>query len=145
MFNIVLDEEGYWTGLACKNGKFEGGIDVNSLPTETDLLKQKAYKYSNNNWFFDGAQYQKLLKSDEILKQNANNSEEYFLNKIKLNKLSEDIVQSFSGISVPNLNSKKREFAELLNKVRAYEGKEPKLVSENLYNNIAEREIKYEC
>ena len=60
MFNVIL-EDAYFTGMACKVGKFENGIDVESLPNETDEIRQKAYKLENGQWVFDEIRYQELL------------------------------------------------------------------------------------
>lgn len=125
MINIVLDNN-YWTGLACKIGKYQNGIDVISIPNENDTIKQKAYKFENNRWFFDEQRYLELLEEEKTLQNKIKSSEEYSLNKQRLNQLSEDIIQSSTGIYIADIEAKKAEFIEVLNKVRIYEGKQPK-------------------
>lgn len=134
MFSVVIDEKGYWTGMACKVGRFENGRNVQSLPNETDPTKQQAYKLLNNFWIFDEKRYQELLKEKEVLKNNIQTTENYYINKKRLSDLSEDIVQSMAGIYIPNLNEKLAEFKSTLNQVREYEGKAPKLSSTNNTN-----------
>lgn len=67
MINVVLDN-GYFTGMACKVGKFENGIDVETLPNEVDPIKQKAYRLENNSWVFDENKYQELLIEENVRK-----------------------------------------------------------------------------
>lgn len=64
MYNVIIDEEGYWTGMACEIGKFENGIDVERLPNETDIIKQRAYRLENYTWNFDKDRYQELLQQE---------------------------------------------------------------------------------
>ena len=47
-------------------------------------------------------------------------------NKTRLEELTKDFAQAIAGFEVPNLETRKAEFRELLNKVREYEGKEPR-------------------
>ena len=66
MVNVIL-ENGYFTGMACKIGKFENGVDVYNLPNETDTIKQRAYKLENGQWVFDETKYQELLKEQTTI------------------------------------------------------------------------------
>ena len=50
----------------------------------------------------------------------------YDENRMKLKKLSEDIVQYIAGENVPNIDERKAEFIRIHNEVREYEGKEPR-------------------
>ncbi len=134
MNNITIDDNGFWTGMACKVGRFANGIDVQSIPNELDSTKQKAYKYKDNQWLFDERRYQELLAEKLSLQKENQSNEEYLSNKQKLSKLSEDIIQSIAGIYIPNLEEKKNEFKNLLNQVRIFEGKNPKLNSSDLIN-----------
>jgi len=72
MFNVVL-ENGYFTGMACKIGKFENGVDVENLPNEKDAVKQRAYKLINNTWVFDANKYEELknIYENEVAISNA--------------------------------------------------------------------------
>ena len=45
-------------------------------------------------------------------------------NKNRLEKLTEDLVQSLAGEDVPDIEARKQEFIRIHNQVRAYEGKE---------------------
>lgn len=44
----------------------------------------------------------------------------------RLNELTKDFAQVQAGFVIPNIEEKKAEFRELLNKVRIIEGKEPR-------------------
>ncbi len=132
MYNVLIDENGYWNGMACRVGRFENGVDVQSIPTESDPNRQKAYKYKANQWVFDEIKYRELLTKANSLEKESKLNEQYLLNKKRLNSLSEDIIQSFTGIYIPNLEEKKVEFRSLLNQVRLYEGKSPKLIFDEI-------------
>ena len=38
MFNVLLDEDNYYTGVYAKVGKIEGGVDVDVLPPSENSL-----------------------------------------------------------------------------------------------------------
>lgn len=65
MFNVLL-KDGYFLN-ACRVGGFVGGVDVESLPNETDEIRKRAYKLDNGQWVFDEAKYQELLKEQVIV------------------------------------------------------------------------------
>lgn len=46
--------------------------------------------------------------------------------KNRLNELTKDFAQVQAGLVIPNIEEKKAEFRDLLNKVRVIEGKEPR-------------------
>ena len=58
----VLDHNGYFTGDYAMIGSLEGSIEVESIPTETDRLKLKSYKFENGVWTFDSEHHQSLYK-----------------------------------------------------------------------------------
>lgn len=47
MFNVSIDEYGYFKNYA-KVGKVAGGVDVETIPTDEDQLKNRAYKLISN-------------------------------------------------------------------------------------------------
>lgn len=67
IYNVILDENGYFTGMACiaKYSRFEGGIDVESLPPDTDdNIMKKSYKLADGIWEFDEERYEELLEEE---------------------------------------------------------------------------------
>lgn len=125
MINVVLDN-GYFTGMACKVGKFENGIDVETLPNEVDPVKQRAYKLENNSWVFDENKYQELLIEENERKQNALNLVRISEIQTRLNELSQDFVQVNLGAVFDDLEQRKAEFKSLHNELRGLLGKEPR-------------------
>lgn len=74
MYNILLDKNKYYTGMACfaKYSRFEGGIDMDSLPPneykedgEIDLLKMQSYKLVDGIWEYDENHYNELLLAEQ--------------------------------------------------------------------------------
>ncbi|MCI8371081.1 MAG: hypothetical protein HFI75_01520 [Lachnospiraceae bacterium] len=61
----VLDHNGYFTGDYAMIGSLEGSIEVESIPTETDRLKLKSYKFENGVWTFDSEHHQSLYKEQQ--------------------------------------------------------------------------------
>lgn len=84
MINVIL-ENGYFTGMACKVGKFENGVDVENLPNEVHPIKQRAYKLENNSWVFDENKYQELLIEENARKskENINKYENMIVDEIR--------------------------------------------------------------
>lgn len=67
IYNVLLDEKGYFTGMACiaKYSRFEGGVDVEALPPTEDAIQMKAYKLVNGAWKYYKARYNELLAEEE--------------------------------------------------------------------------------
>lgn len=72
IYNVLLDENGYFTGMACKSqyGTFENGINVNTIPVieSEDLIEEyalRSYKYIDNIWIFDDKRYEELTSISE--------------------------------------------------------------------------------
>ena len=73
-----------------------------------------------------------ILIDQRLSEQQIEKNIEYQENKKRLSDLTEDFAQSFAGAVIPNLDQRRDEFLELLDKVRKYEGKEPRAREEVL-------------
>lgn len=62
--NILLDEQGYFTGNYAVKGKIVGGVEVSELPPYEDIKKQTSCKFENEKWVFDENKYQKILNTE---------------------------------------------------------------------------------
>lgn len=62
--NILLDEQGYFTGNYAVKGKIVGGVEVSELPPYEDIKKQISCKFENEKWVFDENKYQKILNTE---------------------------------------------------------------------------------
>lgn len=62
--NILLDEQGYFTGNYAVKGKIVGGVEVSELPPYKDIKKQISCKFENEKWVFDENKYQKILNTE---------------------------------------------------------------------------------
>ena len=68
IYNVILDENNYYTGMACiaNYSRFTDGIDVESLPPDTDdTIMKKSYKLADGIWEFDEARYNELIAEEE--------------------------------------------------------------------------------
>ena len=64
---VTMDVNRYWTGQYSIAGGLVDGVEVDSIPEETDRIKQKCYKLlEDNTWYFDEEKYQSLLSDKEI-------------------------------------------------------------------------------
>lgn len=62
--NILLDEQGYFTGNYAVEGKIVGGVEISELPPYEDMKKQISCKFENEKWIFDEEKYQEILKQE---------------------------------------------------------------------------------
>ena len=62
--NILLDEQGYFTGNYAVKGKIVGGVEISELPPYEDMKKQISCKFENEKWIFDEEKYQEILKQE---------------------------------------------------------------------------------
>lgn len=69
--NILLDEQGYFTGNYAVKGKIVGGVEVSELPPYKDIKKQISCKFENEKWVFDENKYQEILNSKAEEKKQA--------------------------------------------------------------------------
>ena len=140
MFNVIL-ENGYFLN-ACRVGGFVGGIDVESLPNETDETRKKAYKLVNGQWVFDETKYQELLKEQAVIDKQIKDEDRKFEIQERLNQLSQDFVQVWCGAEIPDINTRIAEFQLLHNELRTLNGKEPRAYlhenPENTENTVDE-------
>lgn len=84
-----------------------------------DYVDFSDFHIENGTAYFDEELYN--AKADRIQEEKA-----YKNAKIRLVKLSEDIVQDTAGVKIAKIVDIKLEFLELLNVARAYESKLPK-------------------
>lgn len=68
VYNVILDDEGYWTGQFSIVGKLEGSIPMKSIPDEADRLKQRCYKPVDEKWEYYPERYEILSKEVELSK-----------------------------------------------------------------------------
>lgn len=66
---VLLDSFGYWTGQYAIVGGLMDGVEVDSLPEETDSEKRTCYKRTDDGWEFDEDKYQILLSEKEKAKE----------------------------------------------------------------------------
>lgn len=62
--NILLDEQGYFTGNYAIEGKIVGGVEISELPPYEDMKKQISCKLENEKWIFDEEKYQEILNQE---------------------------------------------------------------------------------
>lgn len=63
---VLFDEKGYWTGSYCRVGKLDGGVGVESIPNEEDMIKKRCYYLdSDSEWAFDEEHYHGILSAME--------------------------------------------------------------------------------
>ena len=62
--NILLDEQGYFTGNYADKGKIVGGVEISELPPYKDIRRQISCKFENEKWIFDEEKYQEILKQE---------------------------------------------------------------------------------
>ena len=62
--NILLDEQGYFTGNYAIKGKIVGGVEISELPPYEDIKRQISCKFENEKWIFDEEKYQEILKQE---------------------------------------------------------------------------------
>lgn len=67
IYSVILDENGYYTGMACiaNYSRFEGGVDVETLPPADDSIMKLAYQLIEGMWFFDEVRYEQLLEEEK--------------------------------------------------------------------------------
>lgn len=69
--NILLDEQGYFTGNYAVEGKIVGGVEISELPPYEDMKKQISCKFENEKWIFDEEKYQEILNRETEEKKQA--------------------------------------------------------------------------
>nr|DAZ62896.1 MAG TPA: Protein of unknown function (DUF2977) [Caudoviricetes sp.] len=69
--NILLDEQGYFTGNYAVEGKIVGGVEISELPPYEDMKKQISCKFENEKWIFDEEKYQEILNRETKEKKQA--------------------------------------------------------------------------
>ena len=68
--SVLLDEDGYWTGQYALLGGLDGGVEVDSLPEESDRQKQMCYKLlEDGTWMFDEYKYNSILEEQKKASQ----------------------------------------------------------------------------
>ena len=69
--NILLDEQGYFTGNYAVEGKIVGGVEISELPPYEDMKKQISCEFENEKWIFDEEKYQEILNRETEEKKQA--------------------------------------------------------------------------
>ena len=69
--NILLDEQGYFTGNYAIEGKIVGGVEISELPPYEDIKRQISCKFENEKWIFDEEKYQEILNRETEEKKQA--------------------------------------------------------------------------
>lgn len=116
-----------------ENGKAVSFSDVakqEDIRPDTEGFEQVVGFEKEDVWFLikkDGT-VQVDTESKEAYREKLEQKKLYEENKCKLEKLTEDIVQSLAGENVPDIEARKSEFIRIHNQVRVYEGKEAREV-----------------
>ena len=124
--NILLDEQGYFTGNYAVEGKIVGGVEISELPPYEDIKKQISCKFENEKWIFDEEKYQ------EILNQEAEEEKQAKIKELQseLNESDYKIIKcneyKLSGLELPydieELHKQRQALRDEINKLQESEG-----------------------
>lgn len=124
--NILLDEQGYFTGNYAVEGKIVGGVEISELPPYEDMKKQISCKFENEKWIFDEEKYQEILNRETKEKKQAKIKEL----QSELNESDYKIIKcneyKLAGLELPydieELHKQRQALRDEINKLQESEG-----------------------
>ena len=124
--NILLDEQGYFTGNYAVEGKIVGGVEISELPPYEDMKKQISCKFENEKWIFDEEKYQEILNRETEEKKQAKIKEL----QSELNESDYKIIKcneyKLAGLELPydieELHKQRQALRDEINKLQESEG-----------------------
>lgn len=120
--NILLDEQGYFTGNYAIEGKIVGGVEISELPPYKDIRRQISCKFENEKWIFDEERYQEILDKDAEEEKQAKIKEL----QSKLNESDYKIIKcneyKLAGLEIPydieELHKQRQALRDEINKLQ---------------------------